>query len=126
LKGLNLGALDVLGTWVGTPCDPKVTDYFKTTWFFPWGYSKDGASDGSLVGITIGAVVGAEETDNPNNGITIGAPFNMVETEGFTNLTGDSLDDGPTTGPPNPSGKTIGASVDVVETKGFTKRPGTP
>jgi hypothetical protein len=69
----------VLGTWVGTPCDPRVTDDFNTAWVFPWGSFKDGASDGSLVEITIGAAVGLEDTDNPS-GITIGAPFDVVET----------------------------------------------
>jgi hypothetical protein len=75
------------------------------------------------VGITIGAAVGVEETDNPSV-IIIGAPVDVVETEGFKNRPGDSLDGGPATGPPNPSGITIGAPVDVVETEGFTKRPG--
>jgi hypothetical protein len=66
----------------------------------PRGFSKDGALGGSLVGITIRAAVGVEETDNPS-GITIGAPVNVVETEGFTNRPGDSLDGGPTTLPPS-------------------------
>jgi hypothetical protein len=63
LKGLNLGSLDVLSTWVGTPCDPRVPDDFETNWFLPWGSSNDGASDGNLIGITIGAAVSVEETN---------------------------------------------------------------
>jgi hypothetical protein len=97
LKELNLGTSDVLVTWVDTPCEPRVPDDFETALFLPWGSSKGGASDGKLVGITIVAAVGVEETGNPS-GIIIGAAVELVETEGFTNRPGDSLDGGPTTG----------------------------
>jgi hypothetical protein len=96
LKGLNLGTSDVLGTWVGTPCDPRVPDDFETAWFLPWGSSKDGALDGNLVGITPGAAIGVEETASPS-GITIGAEVDVVDTEGFTNRPRESLYGGTTT-----------------------------
>jgi hypothetical protein len=94
--------------------------------FLPWGSSKDGVPDCSLVRITIGAVVGVEDTYNPSR-ITIGALVDVVETECFTNRPGDASDGEPITiGAAvgvDETETTIGAPVDVVETEGFTNRP---
>jgi hypothetical protein len=106
LEGLKKGASDVLGAWVCTLCEHRVTDDSKTAWFLPWGSFKSGVSEGSLVGITIGAVVGVEETNKPR-GITIEAPVDVVETEGFTNRPRDASDSEPIT---------IGAAFVVGET----------
>jgi hypothetical protein len=89
-------------------------------------YFKARISDGSLVRITIGAAVGVEKTYNPSE-ITIRAPVDVVETEGFTNRPEDASDGDPITiGAAvvvEETEITIGAPVDVVETEGFTNRP---
>jgi hypothetical protein len=55
LKGLNLGASDMMSTWVDTPCDPRVPDGLETDCFLPWSSPDGGASDGNLIRITIEA-----------------------------------------------------------------------
>jgi hypothetical protein len=87
---------------------------------------KAGVWDGSLVVITIGAGVGVDETNKPS-GITIGAPVDVVETEGFTKRPGDASDGEPiTTGAAvvvEETEITIGSPVYLVETEGFTNLP---